>query len=57
MPTEKEWDRLQRVADCELTISRMMADHSERDVSVWITAFSGRLQRLAQILMKDEDEE
>jgi hypothetical protein len=57
MPSEKEWDRIQRVAECELIISRMMADLTERDVSIWIAAFAGRLQRLAQTSMKDEEDE
>lgn len=54
-PTLAERQRNLRVAELDLALTKFMADHDEREISIWIAVFVNRLTRLSKWLLQDED--
>jgi len=51
-----EWDRLKRVADCKLALTKCIGEHDERQMDIWIAALAEQLKRFADLQQLDDEE-
>ena len=43
-----------RIEECNLAITRMMLEHDEREIAIWLAAFTMQLKRLSDKLLRDD---